>query len=97
MDQLGFGVPYWIWIALPELFPEYLPDKKPGQGYCVVRDDLRGRRRIRSFDLPIGMSMRRVMGIDRVYFTCSVCHTGSVREAAGRAAADRARHARQHA
>ena len=34
------------------------------------------------FDLPIGMSMRRVMGIDRVYFTCSVCHTGTVRESA---------------
>jgi hypothetical protein len=32
------------------------------------------------FDLPIGMSMRRTMGIDRVYFTCSVCHTGSMRE-----------------
>jgi mono/diheme cytochrome c family protein len=25
------------------------------------------------------MSMRRVQGIDRVYFNCAVCHTGSVR------------------
>ena len=30
--------------------------------------------------------MRRVQGIDRVYFTCSVCHAGSVREAPGAAA-----------
>ena len=29
-NQLGFGVPYWIWVALPELFPQYLPDQKPG-------------------------------------------------------------------
>jgi mono/diheme cytochrome c family protein len=34
------------------------------------------------FDLPIGMSMRRTMGIDRVYFTCSVCHTGTYRDSA---------------
>src|SRR5262249_62176848 len=27
------GFPYWIWVALPELFPEYLPDKKPGRRY----------------------------------------------------------------
>ena len=24
--------------------------------------------------------MRRVQGIDRVYFNCAVCHTGSVRD-----------------
>jgi hypothetical protein len=79
--QLGFGVPYWVWIALPELFPQYLPDKTPGAGYSslgMVYDDGKDPR----FDLPIGMSMRRVMGVDRVYFTCSICHTGSVREAA---------------
>src|SRR5689334_21219933 len=28
------GIPYWIWVALPELFPEYLPDQKPGRGYA---------------------------------------------------------------
>jgi len=27
------GIPYWLWVALPELFPEYLPDKTPGRGY----------------------------------------------------------------
>src|SRR5688572_2127797 len=24
------GVPYWIWVVLPHLFPEYLPDR-PGE------------------------------------------------------------------
>lgn len=79
-QQFGFGIPYWIWVALPELFPEYLPDKMPGRGYAslgMIYEDGKDPR----FDLPIGMSMRRVMGVDRVYFTCSVCHTGSVREA----------------
>ena len=82
--QFGFGVPYWIWIALPEVFPHLLPDHQPGAGYSalgMVYEEGTDPR----FDLPIGMSMRRVMGIDRVYFTCSVCHTGSVRAAEGAA------------
>jgi len=80
--QFGFGVPYWIWIALPELFPEYLPSGKPGRGYSsfgMIYEDGKDPR----FDLPVGMSMRRVQGIDRVYFNCAVCHTGSVRPAPG--------------
>ena len=77
--QFGFGIPYWIWIALPELFPDYLPDRQAGRGYQafgMIYEEGRDPR----FDLPIGMSMRRVQGIDRVYFNCAVCHTGSVRD-----------------
>ena len=79
-NQFGFGFPYWIWVALPELFPEYLPDGRSGRGYAsfgMIYEEGRDPR----FDLPIGMSMRRVQGIDRVYFNCAVCHTGTVREA----------------
>jgi len=77
--QFGFGVPYWIWVAMPELFPDLLPDKTPGRGYAsfgMIYEDGKDPR----FDLPVGMSMRRTMGIDRVYFTCSVCHTGTYRD-----------------
>ena len=79
-NQFGFGIPYWIWVALPELFPEYLPDGRPGRGYAsfgMIYEDGRNPR----YDLPIGMSMRRVQGIDRVYFNCAACHTGTVRSA----------------
>src|SRR5262245_41478733 len=77
--QLGFGIPYWIWVALPELFPRYLPDGRAGRGFAslgLIYEDGKDPR----FDLPIGMSMRRVQGVDRVYFTCSVCHVGTWRE-----------------
>lgn len=76
--QFGFGIPYWVWVALPEAFPEYLPDGQRGRGYSsfgMIYTDGRDPR----FELPVGMSMRRVQGIDRVYFNCAVCHTGSVR------------------
>jgi mono/diheme cytochrome c family protein len=81
-NQFGFGIPYWVWISLPELFPDRLPDGERGRGYQafgMIYEDGRDPR----FDLPIGMSMRRVQGIDRVYFNCAVCHTGSVRDVAG--------------
>lgn len=76
------GIPYWIWVALPEIFPEYLPDKKAGQGYSVfgmiyeAGDDPR-------YALPLGMSRRNVRGLDVVYLNCAACHTGTLRDAPG--------------
>jgi hypothetical protein len=77
--QFGFGFPYWVWVAMPELFSEYLPDGQAGQGYSAFGMTYEAGRDPR-FDLPIGMSMRRRMGIDRVYFNCALCHTGTVRD-----------------
>jgi len=76
------GFPYWIWVALPELFPEYLPDKTPGRGYSsfgLIYETGADPR----YDLPVGVSRRRVMGLERVFLNCAVCHTGSVRDAPG--------------
>jgi len=76
--QPGFGLPYWIWVAMPELFPEHLPDGRAGRGYLSLGMLYEPDRDPR-FDLPVGMSMRNYQGIDRVYFNCAVCHTGAVR------------------
>lgn len=80
--QFGFGIPYWLWIALPEIAPDLLPDGQAGKGYSslgLIYED--GSNPM--FDLPIGTSMRRVQGIDRVYLNCAFCHTGSLRDAPG--------------
>lgn len=76
------GIPYWFWVALPELFPEYLPDKKPGRGYSsfgMIYEKGKDPR----YDLPVGTSMRNYRGIDVVYLNCASCHTGTVRDAPG--------------
>jgi hypothetical protein len=76
------GIPYWYWVALPELFPEYLPDKKAGRGYSsfgMIYEKGKDPR----YDLPVGVSMRNFRGIDVVYLNCAVCHTGTVRDAPG--------------
>jgi hypothetical protein len=76
------GIPYWFWVALPEIFPEYLPDGKAGQGYKsfgMIYEDGKDPR----YDLPVGVSRRKFRGIDVVYLNCAVCHTGTVRDTPG--------------
>lgn len=79
--QVGFGLPYWIWVALPELFPEHLPDKTPGRGYAAFGYIYEPGGDPR-FQLPIGTSQRRDLGLDRVWINCGACHTGTVRATA---------------
>lgn len=66
-----FGIPYWIWRALPELFS----DKLPGKGWESL-----GFVFEKGKELPIGMSKRRYRGFDLVWLNCAFCHTGAVRE-----------------
>jgi hypothetical protein len=76
------GIPYWLWVALPELFPEYLPDKTPGRGYSsfgmIYEPEKDGHKTDPMYDLPVGMSMRIMRGIEVVYFNCAACHAGVV-------------------
>ena len=65
------GIPYAIWMALPEVFPEYLP----GRGYASLGFLYEAGR-----DLPVGVSERTIQGIRRVFLNCAVCHVGSVRD-----------------
>jgi mono/diheme cytochrome c family protein len=76
------GIPYWFWVALPELFPEYLPDHQSGRGYQsfgMIYEKGKDPR----YALPVGVSMRNVRGIDVVYLNCAVCHTSTVRDRPG--------------
>lgn len=71
------GFPYWVWRALPTVCADHLPrnERFPGQEYkalgFVYEDDR---------DLPIGVSKRRHLGIDRVFLNCAACHASTVRE-----------------
>jgi hypothetical protein len=68
-----FGVPYWIWRALPELFQDKLPGDRSGwQSVGFVFE--KGKK------LPVGMSQRRYLGFDVVWLNCAFCHAGTVRE-----------------
>jgi len=64
------GVPYWIWLVLPRLFPEYLPS--PG-GYASL-----GILSRDGHEMPIGLS-KVTVGFPRVGINCAMCHTASFR------------------
>ncbi len=67
------GVPYWIWLVLPRVFPDKLPGPGGYQSLGLVIQE--GR------DLPVGLS-RQTIGMARVGINCAICHTSTYRKTA---------------
>jgi mono/diheme cytochrome c family protein len=68
------GVPASLWLALPQVFPEYLPKKGHGKGYERV-----GLLYEPGHQRPIGTSYRE-SPLGQIGLNCAVCHTGTLRE-----------------
>ena len=64
------GIPYWIWLVLPRIFPQYLPG--PG-GYASIGVFARD-----GGEMPIGFSKVQI-GVPRVGTNCAFCHAATVR------------------
>ncbi|HXO19235.1 MAG TPA: cytochrome c [Thermoanaerobaculia bacterium] len=65
------GLPFWIWMVLPRMFPEYLP--APG-GYAALGFAWEPGR-----EMPVGFT-RKTIGFERVAINCALCHTAMVRK-----------------
>jgi hypothetical protein len=64
------GEPYWIWLALPRMFPEYMPGNG---GYVSV-----GLSWEEGKEMPAGFS-KKTVGYVRVAGNCALCHAASFR------------------
>ena len=64
------GVPYWIWLVLPRIFPDLLPGAGGYSSLGLVSEG--------AHELPVGLSMVTI-GYPRVAMNCAFCHAGSVR------------------
>lgn len=74
----GSGLPYWVWQALPRLFPDQFNGKLDYSAFgFLYSKGVDGKPE----DLPIGISKRNYQGVDLVWFNCAVCHTGTWRAA----------------
>jgi len=69
------GLPYWIWQALPRLFPERFDGRLDYKAFGFLYD--------RQGELPIGIARRAYRGVDLVWFNCAICHTGTWRATEG--------------
>jgi hypothetical protein len=62
------GIPYWIWLALPRMFPDYMPGNG---GYVSL-----GLSWEEGKEMPAGFS-KKAVGYVRVAGNCAICHAAS--------------------
>ena len=71
------GIPYWIWLVLPRVFPEYVTippnDERVAGGYTAFGFIVEEGQ-----PMPVGLT-RKVIGFPRVGINCALCHTASYR------------------
>jgi hypothetical protein len=66
------GLPVGIFKALPKLCPDYLHgDSWAALGFIYEK----------GMDRPVGTSLRRSLGFDRIALNCAACHVGTYRAA----------------
>lgn len=71
------GLPYYVWLVLPRMFPEHLPKDAAGQpkpgGYAAFGVGWEQGR-----ETPVGFS-KRTIGFPRIAINCAVCHSTTYR------------------
>jgi len=67
------GLPYWIWVVLPRLFPEKLPSPGTG-GYTSF-----GLTWEPGKETPVGIT-KKTIGFERQGLNCAICHTATYRK-----------------
>jgi hypothetical protein len=64
------GIPYWIWLVLPRLFADKLPQAGGYASLGVVWEE--GK------ETPVGFT-KKTIGFERVGLSCAGCHTATYR------------------
>jgi hypothetical protein len=64
------GIPYWIWLVLPRIFPEKLPGSGGYTSLGLVWEE--------GSEMPVGLS-KTTIGFDRVALNCAFCHSATYR------------------
>ena len=75
--EIESGLPYWMWRALPRLFPEHFEGRSDYRAFgFLYRTSKDGEQH----DLPVGITRTKYRGFDLVWINCATCHTGTWRK-----------------
>src|SRR6266487_3929769 len=64
------GIPYYLWLVLPRVFPDLMPGPGGYKSFGVVWEE--------GHEIPVGFS-KKVVGFARITNNCAVCHTATYR------------------
>jgi mono/diheme cytochrome c family protein len=64
------GIPYWIWVVLPRVFPDLMPGPGGYKAFGLVWEP--GK------EIPVGFS-KKTIGFPRIANNCAICHVGTYR------------------
>jgi hypothetical protein len=64
------GLPFWIWVVLPRIFPDLLPGPGGYASFGLVWEP--------GQEVPVGFSLKTV-GFPRIANNCAICHVGTWR------------------
>ena len=64
------GIPYYLWLVLPRVFPDLMPGPGGYKSFGVVWEE--------GHEIPVGFS-KKIVGFDRVTNNCAICHTATYR------------------
>ena len=68
--EFSRGIPYWIWVVMPRVFPDLMPGPGGYKSFGLVWEE--------GQELPVGFS-KKVVGFPRVANNCAICHVGTWR------------------
>jgi len=68
--EFSRGMPYWIWVVLPRVFPDLMPGSGGYKAFGFVWEE--GK------EMPVGFT-KQTIGFPRVANNCAICHVGTWR------------------
>jgi hypothetical protein len=68
--EFSRGMPYWIWVVLPRVFPDLMPGPGGYKSFGLVWEE--------GHEMPVGFT-KQVIGFPRVANNCAICHVGTWR------------------
>ncbi len=64
------GIPSYLWLVLPRVFPDLMPGPGGYKSFGVVWEE--------GHEIPVGFS-KKVVGFARITNNCAICHTATYR------------------